>query len=190
MNYKLIEGRGNCMVEDKNWMKLSWGQIYGVFIYDILLLIIGFILSIFIILNQSSTNLNILTLTLIGSIGTCLLGSSIYYIRKMYKSCIQVKIDTPDKTNRDTLQMIGTLTYYIIRPIFGIVFVILFVIGIKAGVVSMTSGESTLNSSFINLCMFLSFFIGFSTGKFIKALENYGQKIVDKIFKTGVETNE
>lgn len=180
------------MSEDNNWMKLSRRQIYGVFIYDILLLIIGLALSIFIILIQSSTNLklNILSLALIGSIGTCLLGSSIYYIRKMYKSCIQVKIDTPDKTSRDTLQMIGTLTYYTIRPIFGIVFVILFVIGIKAGVISMISGESTLNSSFISLCMFISFFIGFSTGKFIKALENYGQKIVDEIFKKGVETNE
>lgn len=175
-------------IERKNqekWMKLSSKAIGWLLAYDIFLFVLGLLTSIGVIIV---VNLKLyhhyIILTLIGSFGTCLVGSSIYYIRKIYKSCIQVKFSTPEKTDQDKLQRIGTIVYFVFRPIFAIGFVVLVVLAIEVGIVSMAKTVDGISEGFINVCMFISFFIGFSTGNFISRVEKKSDSMVSDLLKT------
>lgn len=166
------------------WMVLSGKAIISIFIYDIVLFLTGTILSMLILFKTSNPqfNENITITALLGSIGTGLLGNSINYIRKIYKSCIQQRISKPDSTENGDIQMIGTIIYFIFRPLFAIAFVILIVIGLNAGFLSVSVKGNELSNGFINVCMFLSFFIGFSTGSFLNIIEVKGQQIIGSLF--------
>jgi len=123
-----------------------------------------------------------ITSSLLGSIGMSSMGSSIFYIRKLYKSCIRRDMTiAPD--NNDTLIILGTFIYYLARPLFSVGFSILVVIGLATGLLAISIRGGELNIGFTYLTMFFSFFIGFQVGSFIKRLERRGERIVNKIME-------
>jgi hypothetical protein len=170
------------MSQETRWVKLSERTIIKLFVYYItlLLLSIGMFLLIvyFEYIYKHSINKTILAIW--GSMSMSLCGSSIYYIRKLYKLCIQDKIGAPNVENR--LQVVGILIYFVIRPVFAIMFGVLVVLGTNVGILSMTNDKINLNNGFIDFCMFISFIIGFSSGKVINNLENSSDKIIKKLF--------
>lgn len=159
----------------KCWIKL-------VFFYYFVIFILGNLISL-IALNPGILFLDqiqILHRALIGGAGMACIGSSIFYIRKIYKSCMQLKFITDTTPNSD-IQQFGTVIYYLARPFFAVGFSILVVIGIKSGSMLTSKNAIDLDEGFVYLTMFTSFFIGFSTGKFIKKLEGKSEEIIDKI---------
>lgn len=123
-------------------------------------------------------------LALLGSVGMSCTGSSIFYIRKLYKSCITQNLILSNEKEK-YLERLGTLIYYIARPIFAIGFSILVVIGLKSGLMVITNKQAVLDDGYINASMFIAFFVGFLTGKFIKNLEIKGENIIDNLIAKG-----
>jgi uncharacterized membrane protein (DUF485 family) len=115
-------------------------------------------------------------------------GSSIFYIRKLYKLCFDNEKLEINNTNHYK-EILATVIYFIARPLFSIGFAVLLVIGFKSGFMATTLTEVKLNEGFIFMTMFISFFIGFLTSQFIKKLEHDGSKVIN-ILPTGEMTNE
>lgn len=107
---------------------------------------------------------------LIASLSS-LLGSSIYYTRKLYKDCFN---DGKISSEKDFFKQIATIIYFITRPFFAIAFAIIIIIGLKAGFVVIATAQNEINSTnFIYTCVFLSFIGGFNVGKLIAKFENF-----------------
>jgi hypothetical protein len=114
-----------------------------------------------------------------------MLGSSIFYIRKLYKACINLDIVEPS-SNEDNIRQIGIIFYYTLRPIFSIGLGVLLFLSFKIGVSAMVKSPE-LNDGFVYSCMFFSFFMGYSSGDVIDKLEKVGKNIVKKSFDSNNE---
>lgn len=176
--------------------RASLRGIVALFFYFGIILILGLSLSIYFIvvnntgsssfkiLNDNSPNSNSLNqynLALFASIFMNMLGCSIYYIRKLYKLSLSTNFLMEISSLGDKLENLGTVFYFLFRPIFSIAFTILIIIGIKGGMITVAGNSIKLSSSFTDLCMFLSFFVGFSTGKFLSSLEEKSNMIIGQI---------
>ena len=169
------------------WITLSSYAIIRLFIYYLIILIACLSISVLIFIYYSKINAVIsdeFTIALIGSLATSGIGSSIYYIRKLYKACIQKTILSPTAEGSDALQHLGTKFYFVIRPVFSFGFAILLVIGIHLGVFAVSNDTPDLSNGFTKVCMFMSFFAGFSSGHFIKLLEKKGSELLSLAFKS------
>ena len=160
-------------------LNLTKNIIICLYIYYLLIFAIGGILGIIFVI-PGAFNINdelILFRSIFASIGMALLGSSIFYIRKLYKSCIKGNIERDD-TN--CLSRIGASVYYFARPLFSIGFSLIIVVGINAEYMLISKDANITNDSFIHICMFFSFFGGFGAGRFIKYLEGKSISIFKK----------
>ena len=131
-----------------------------------------------IISSQYITISNQIPLAIFGSISINLMGCSIFYIRKIYKILLSSSFTVQSKGSLKTL---GTILYFIMRPVFSICFTLLLIIGLKAGLINIFQNNNTINSSFTDLCMFISFFIGFSSGKFLESIEKKSENIAESL---------
>lgn len=159
----------------KCWIKFIFFYYFMIFIAGNLIALTALSPNIFF-----KQDIEMLHRALIGGAGMACIGSSIFYIRKIYKSCMNLKFITDSSADCE-IQRFGTVIYYLARPFFAIGFSILVVIGIKSGSMLTSKNAVDLDDGFLYLTMFTSFFIGFSTGKFIKKLENKSEKIIDKV---------
>ena len=158
--------------------------------YFPLLLLFSVILTILILLNydfisftNSSSNsklFNQFTFTVVGSISTSLMGCSIFYTRKLYKILLSNSFNI---ITNSSLKSTGTLTYFIMRPLFSTSFTLLLIIVLNAGLINLFKTDDSINSSFTDLCMFISFFLGFSSGKFLQSIEKKAGTVAEAIFK-------
>jgi len=108
-------------------------------------------------------------------------GSSIFYIRKLYKLCFLDYLQQPSTDSENTLlRRLGTTAYFLTRPVFSLGFAILIVI-VLSSTFSLTNKKPLeLDTGFIYLTMFVSFFGGFLSGHFIKVLETKGEDILNR----------
>ena len=129
--------------------------------------------------NETNTTFsNQISFALIGSISTNLMACSIFYIRKIYKIFLSSSFTVQ---NQGSLKTKGTILYFMIRPIFSVCFTLLLIIGLKAGLINIFQNDNTISSSFTDVCMFISFFIGFSSGKFLESIEKKSQTIAESL---------
>lgn len=168
---------------NNDWFKLSRKNAKVILIYLSIMLLIGIALSLFTILNKSlALELPIIVLSILGGCGMALIGSSINYLRKIYKSSIQLLMAEPENEN-DKKRELGIIAYYLLRPIFAICFSILLFVCIKTGVGIITIKQTSLDDGMIYLIMFLSFFVGFGSGDMLTKLDSYSKEVVNKVFK-------
>jgi len=168
----------------KVWFKLSKKNINFLIGYYVTLLIISLSLTIIILLNKSidlSFEPTISFLSIAGGIGTSLIGCTMFYLRKLYKSCINSEMKAPT-SDEDLVREIGVRAYFFLRPIFAIVFSILIYIVLQANIYIVAVKETTLADGFIYMTMLLSFFAGFASGDLISYFESKSAEIVTKIF--------
>ena len=162
------------------WFKITKGAIIFIFIYYILLLTI----SASILFTQLSVKLNspeviTFTNTIFCSIFLSIIGAATFYIRKLYKACINLDVNQP-KEESDKIRQIGVIFYFLLRPVFAIVFSILIIIATKSGVGLLSEGN--LNSvRFFYYCLLISFFTGYSCGRFLDNMEKIKDKIAEKL---------
>lgn len=89
----------HALPRQEKWIKLSIQETKHIFTYYFVMFIMALIGASFIIwqfIDCSKGNIGVL---LINSFAFGLLGSTFYYIRKLYKSCIQCLVDTEDNDN-------------------------------------------------------------------------------------------
>lgn len=111
-----------------------------------------------------------------------LLGAVIYYIRKLYKSCIQnlIEVKSDDKA---FFRKLGTKMYFYIRPIISGILAILIDMGFIAGFYFINNQPEINNDKFFLFIVLISFYIGFCNGKIIINLEKRSEDIADFILK-------
>ena len=97
------------------------------------------------------------------------LGATIYYIRKLYKSCLQkIVVDNPEDTSSETqLRKIGAKMYFYLRPPI-------------SGILAIFASIAIIAGFFIVL---ISFYIGFCNGKIIFKMEKQSSEVIDSVFK-------
>lgn len=138
--------------------------------------------SLLAILYDSDTkNLNRMILSIFGSIGTSVLGCSIYYIRKLYKLSLADRFIFPSADPYDKLKGMGALFYFISRPFFTIAFTLLLLLGFKASLFTIMDSSIVFSSGFCDICMFISFFMGFATGDFLSSIEKKANYIANNL---------
>jgi hypothetical protein len=152
------------------------------FLYYFFILIVGVVLAIVALLPEIvyEAPQSVLYLAIIGSVGMATNGSAIFYIRKLYKLCFADNLYLADEEN-SYAKRLGTIIYFVGRPIFSIGFSIIVVIGLRSGFLLTTKGPVELNDGFVYMAMFFSFFVGFLSGRFVKQLEKIGEKVVGNI---------
>jgi hypothetical protein len=157
----------------KNWVVI-------LFIYYTLLFLMGILGSIEVLINQIDSE-EILMSALLGSISISLSASAIAYIRKLYKLCFSYSSEHED-VDQLSFKRLGTMFYFFTRPLYAVLFSLLIVIGCNSGMLA-SSKNFTLDSGFIYITMFFSFYAGFLSGDFIKKLEESGKKQLGKLVK-------
>jgi len=164
---------------------MSLKAIKWLLYYYTSLLFIGIIITICALLYDSIVlpiNVSFTMVSLLGGIGTALIGSTIFYLRKLYKSCINNEMSNPI-SDEDKIRELGINAYYYLRPLFAIAFSILIHIALKSSVQIITVKETRLDDGFIYITMFVSFFAGFAAGDLITYIESNGFKWASKPFK-------
>lgn len=161
---------------------LTYKNIVFITIYYIFLLIaaiIGVAVTIYIeyvLRNQIEP----IPLAIVGCSFSGLLGSLVYYIRKIYLNSIHNKI----KKSADftALEKWGTIIYFVIRPIFSVVISAIVVMGLSVGVFAFFISDGTLSNTFVDFTIVVSFFLGISNGTLIDRIDKIGNGFIRKIF--------
>lgn len=101
------------MNSKNEWFKLSKGSRIFLYVYLTLLLFISTSLAGIILFskNEIIELLGLEKTSMLGCVIFPLLGSSIFYIRKLYKACINLDIVEPS-TNEDEIRQIGIIFYF------------------------------------------------------------------------------
>ena len=131
---------------------LSHSCIIILFIFYAVLILSGLSLAVLAVLNEYTWIKNYTTLikTIIGSFGIALVGSCIFYSRKLYKHSISPDITFP-LTAEDKLRQTGIFMYFFLRPLFAICFSFLIILSFKVGIGVIAVKDQTLNTGFIYL---------------------------------------
>lgn len=106
-------------------------------------------------------------------------GSTIFYSRKLYKAAISGSFNFL-QSNLFTVSRLGTIFYFLLRPLFGSVFSIVVYSIWRSSVQVSTQGGATPNE-LIFLVIPIGFFAGFSAGR---VLEQFESKPISDYTKT------
>ena len=158
---------------------MSKGWVRGLFIYYLLLIIIGiaFMLKAFLSLNESENDYVISTFLV--SILSSMTFSSIYYSKKMYKACIDGRLLFE---NDNKAILLGNSMYFFLRPIFSVAFSVMFVICILGGAFFLMNGlDYVINDRMVYLSAIVSSAIGYSIGNVLDKFGTLSKKTTDKM---------
>lgn len=135
------------------WFRLTKQRARLLLIYLSSITILSFAALILILVKEISpfSTLSIFSVSLISSIITSLLGSSICYSRKLYKSCINQDMLTPQNDD-DKIKQLGVTSYYLSRPLYSACLSLISCIAIRSGTEFISLG-GVLNEKYIYLVM-------------------------------------
>jgi len=176
----------------EKWINLTSKEIKHLFFYYVVLLIISIIWIAFSVLYhyEFSENgfSNIIGIFMFACPGG-LLGAVIYYIRKLYKSCIQGLVKV--KSDEDSIFIkLGAKMYFYIRPIISLVLAMLVDMGFIAGFYFINNQPDINNDKFFLFIILVSFYVGFCNGKIIINLENRSEDVASFILKNKENKND
>ncbi len=172
----------------EKWINMSPKEIRRLFGYYIIILSISLLGLVFSIVyhydlskNGFTESQGILAFAFPGGV----LGASIYYIRKLYKSCIQgIVVDNSKDTSTEAqLRKIGAKMYFYLRPLISGILAIIVSIAIIAGFFVINNQPSINNEKFFLFIALISFYIGFCNGKIIIKMEQHSNEAIDSVLK-------
>lgn len=158
---------------------LTTKQTKFLFFYYFIVLLAAFTSACGVFVPGPFSKFDYLELSLIGASSMACLGSSVYYTRKLYKSVLSNFLITNQSS--EELKTYATFVYFFARPLFSLAFALLIVIGIKSGLVLSGAHQGELTYGFVQLTMFFSFFVGFLSGRFLRQLEAWGERMLDRV---------
>jgi len=171
-------------MQEPRKLYLSFRWIIIIFVYYFVVFIAGVCASLAALLPEYifENAVGIFPLAIVGSIGMASTGSALFYLRKLYKTCFLVTATDIDKNN---LKRVGTIIYFMVRPIFSIGFSILVLVSLRAGFTLASKNKIEFDEGFVFVSMVLSFYVGFFSGRFINSLENSSEKMLGKVIGGG-----
>jgi hypothetical protein len=162
---------------------LSKRVLIALLTFYVVLLVFGLLSSLYAIIPRIIVKSipAVLTRATIGSLSMSAVGSTVFYLRKLYKAAISGRLQLDDRYELSIVRL-GTAVYYFARPLFALAFSILVVVGLLAGFFAVSSPSLDLQQGFVFVTMFFSFFAGFSAGAFVRRLEESSDTFLDHIF--------
>lgn len=172
----------------EKWINLTDDEIKHLFAYYIIFMIaslLWMILSLLYHYELSKDGFSNLVGIFMFSFPSGILGATIYYIRKLYKSCIQelIKTNSADELPSANFKKIGAKMYFYLRPIISGILAILVNIGIIAGVCFVNNQPDINNDKFFFFVILISFYVGFCNGKLIINMEKTSESFAGLVFK-------
>lgn len=167
----------------QKWMNLTKKEVKHLFAYYVVILLVSFLWFIVDLLYHYAPNKNgfpIIAGVFLFAFPCGVIGASIYYIRKLYKSCLQdLVVDLPN----DDYHKLGAKMYFYIRPVISGILAVLINIGIIGGFYMFLDNMSINDERFFAFVSFMSFYMGYCNGKLILKLDENGEKVINSIFK-------
>lgn len=159
-------------------LSLTKPAIKFLFVYYVIGLLITTYFCYYILIDYHTSDF--LQKAIFGSFSISFVGAFMYYIRKLYKHCIRDDIQISKGID---LREFGSLIYFLIRPIFAGIFSVLIVLAISEGLIKISTKEAEFGDGFVHISMLISFFVGFTSGQFIRKMERMGIKFWINIFR-------
>jgi len=167
---------------------LSKKNLVIIIVYYSTIVVVCVLLLINILLKGVSHE-NILFEAILGSLSMSSILCCTQYFKRIYKACIDERIELPQ--NDTGFKQIGNILYFLLRPIYASIFVIIMIFALLSGFILIApSVDFVLNYRFLYLCIVLSSFIGFSVGHVLDRFELVSTKKIDEIFKKETVKND
>jgi hypothetical protein len=170
-------------MENKHeWFRFTTRKALAILIYYGILFCIALPLALTGLLYEYLlTSYSIIEKSIIAGIGFSIIGSVIFYSKKIYKACVNLDFTVP-VNEEDKIREFGITAYFIFRPLFAIVFSFLLILLLKLGIKIISVAENSIINDFILLTSFLSFFCGYSSGDILDIFESKGKQMMSKVF--------
>ena len=166
--------------EKKAWIKLSRNEAKHIFAYYCCLIMIALPYTGMLIAELSkekTEEIGLMELVLVA-FATGLLSSTCYYIRKLYKACIQ-KVVNVEGTN--TIESLGAKVYFYFRPLMGAILAGFVALGIYGGFFVFQSSPSLDADRVWVFIALISFMVGLSNGKIFDELDKNAGKFAQML---------
>lgn len=177
---KIVNNTNHALPNQEKWIKLSYKEVKHIFLYYIGVLLFSILLcgwSLYKQFPHIGNDIVVYKLMIIA-LGFGLLGSSLYYIRKLYKSCIQLLVE---ESNDASILKIGAKMYFYLRPLIGAIVAALVILGVYGGFFVLQDRPPINTEKFYVFSALFSALVGFSNGKIIVRLDSSMGEIAESI---------
>lgn len=150
-------------------LQLTKSLLVTLYVFLVLVLVVSLFITTGVLYRTISClpSLSVLD-ALIGSFSSAGMGSSIYYLRKLYKDSLSERLKLVDVLDEKSL---GYFMYILLRPLFSLTFALVLFVGLIMENDFISKGTNLNLSNFIYVVLLASFFVGFGSGKVISSLE-------------------
>lgn len=168
-------------MENKHELRytLRFWMLITIFVVYICAMIFGGVVIVFILCCYDFKT-HIMLYTIYASFSSALCTCAMQYTKRLYKACIYKRVELGEEKNR--MECIGNFIYFLVRPLFALAFVIIFILAVKAGIIVILDNKNWIeNDRFLYVCAVASSLIGFSVGKVLDMFQEISYKNVDKV---------
>ena len=114
--------------------------------------------------------------TIIASLSVSGMLCCLQYIKRLYKACITDRIIECSSV----FGQLGNVIYFILRPFYSFVFVIVMIFAILSGMFVITGNlDYIINEKFLYLSVILSSYIGYSVGHVLDKFEKTSKEKIE-----------
>lgn len=171
---------GDNTSRDSKRMHLSVSDVKALLAVYLVFLVLGLLIVVSAIVNHSVDSPDPGT-AVIYCACMSLVGTSIYYTRKLYKALINddytFTSDFPLEISTEIrLKRIGTLAFFVFRPLFGVAFSVLVYVLWRLSLSASGAEEVKPTTGFFFTTLSLGFVSGFLAGRLLTMLEGYGNR--------------
>lgn len=172
----------HALTNQEKWIVLSRKEVKHIFVYYLILLAVALISTVCFIFYFTATKSADVKLGLICIFAFIngILGSTFYYIRKLYKTCIQQLVIEDSKADA-LITSLGAKAYFYFRPIMGATLALLIILGVYGGFFVLFDQPAINADKFFVFVAIFSFLVGFSNGKIILKIDNSTSRIAEMI---------
>jgi hypothetical protein len=158
----------------------NWFRV--IIAYYIVLLSCGVTVSVLVMANISTFVVkNILLHSSFASMAVAAMLCSVQYLRRLYKACLEDRVHIIQ--SGEEIKQFGNVMYFILRPIYAIVFVLVAEFALLSGIMIIVPIDFQLNEKFLYFCVVVASIIGFSIGQILDKFEALSSKQVDSILR-------
>ena len=185
------EKQDHSLANQEKWIIMSPKEVYHLFFYYVSILVVSLLTIAFSLFYHYEYSKEALSDTIgifVFALPSGALGGVVYYIRKLYKSCIQNIIveNIEESTDNTYIRKIGAKMYFYIRPVFSAILAVITNMGTIAGFFLINNTPSINNDKFFLFTIVLSFYIGFCNGKILVGMDKQRDAFSRLIIKENI----